>query len=54
MEPFLDETTYYDPPNCTFPFGTHVCVVEVDRDTGQVEIDHATSRSTTSATSSTR
>ena len=32
------ETTYYDPPNCTFPFGTHVCVVEVDRDTGQVEI----------------
>jgi carbon-monoxide dehydrogenase large subunit len=36
MEPFLDETTYYDPPNCTFPFGTHICVVEVDRDTGQV------------------
>ena len=30
MEPFLDETTYYDPPNCTFPFGTHICVVEVD------------------------
>ncbi len=38
MEPYLDETTYYDPPNCTFPFGTHVCVVEVDRDTGQVEL----------------
>jgi len=36
MEPFLDETTYYDPPNCTFPFGTHVCVVEVDKDTGAV------------------
>ena len=36
MEPFLDETTYYDPPNCTFPFGTHICVVEVDVDTGQV------------------
>src|SRR6478735_9612191 len=36
MEPFLDETTYYDPPNCTFPFGTHICVVEIDRDTGQV------------------
>jgi aerobic carbon-monoxide dehydrogenase large subunit len=34
IEPFLDETTYYDPPNCTFPFGTHVCVVEIDRDTG--------------------
>jgi aerobic carbon-monoxide dehydrogenase large subunit len=38
MEPFLDETTYYDPPNCTFPFGTHVCVVEVDRETGKVEV----------------
>ncbi|MGI8476577.1 MAG: xanthine dehydrogenase family protein molybdopterin-binding subunit [Thermomicrobiales bacterium] len=36
MEPFLDETTYYDPPNCTFPFGTHICVVEVDRETGEV------------------
>ncbi|RMD77055.1 MAG: xanthine dehydrogenase family protein molybdopterin-binding subunit, partial [Chloroflexi bacterium] len=29
MEPFLDETSYYDPPNCTFPFGTHVSIVEV-------------------------
>jgi aerobic carbon-monoxide dehydrogenase large subunit len=38
MEPFLDETAYYDPPNCTFPFGTHVCVVEVDPETGHVEI----------------
>ncbi len=38
MEPFLDETTYYDPPNCTFPFGTHICVVEVDQDTGTVEL----------------
>lgn len=38
MEPFLDETTYYDPPNCTFPFGTHVCVVEVDRESGEVDV----------------
>jgi carbon-monoxide dehydrogenase large subunit len=38
MEPFLDETTYYDPPNCTFPFGTHVCVVEVDKESGEIEI----------------
>jgi carbon-monoxide dehydrogenase large subunit len=38
MEPFLDETTYYDPPNCTFPFGTHVCVVEVDAESGEVEV----------------
>ena len=36
IEPFLDETTYYDAPNCTFPFGTHICVVEIDRDTGHV------------------
>ncbi|GAC1647176.1 MAG: molybdopterin-dependent oxidoreductase [Herpetosiphon sp.] len=36
MEPYLDETTYYDPPNCTFPFGTHVCIVEIDADTGKV------------------
>lgn len=38
MEPFLDDTAYYDPPNCTFPFGTHICVVEVDKDTGWVDI----------------
>jgi carbon-monoxide dehydrogenase large subunit len=38
MEPFLDATSYYDPPNCTYPFGTHICVVEVDSATGQVEI----------------
>jgi carbon-monoxide dehydrogenase large subunit len=38
-EPFLDDTTYYDPPNCTFPFGTHVAVVEVDLDTGEVTLE---------------
>ena len=38
MEPFFDETSYYDPPNCTFPFGTHVCAVEVDPETGNVSI----------------
>lgn len=38
MEPFLDETTYYDPPNCTFPFGTHICVVEVDKDSGEIAL----------------
>jgi carbon-monoxide dehydrogenase large subunit len=37
-EPFLDDTAYYDPPNCTFPFGTHIAVVEVDRDTGEVAL----------------
>jgi carbon-monoxide dehydrogenase large subunit len=38
-EPFLDDTTYYDPPNCTFPFGTHVAVVEIDPETGQVTLE---------------
>jgi carbon-monoxide dehydrogenase large subunit len=38
VEPFLDDTSYYDPPNCTFPFGTHIAVVEVDAETGQVTI----------------
>ncbi|MCI0608226.1 MAG: molybdopterin-dependent oxidoreductase, partial [Anaerolineae bacterium] len=38
MEPFLDDVTYYDPPDCTYPFGTHICVVEVDKDTGQVKM----------------
>ena len=37
-EPFLDDTTYYDPPNCTFPFGTHVAVVEIDAETGEVAL----------------
>ena len=37
-EAFLDDTTYYDPPNCTFPFGTHIAVVEVDAETGQVTL----------------
>jgi carbon-monoxide dehydrogenase large subunit len=37
-EPFLDDTSYYDPPNCTFPFGTHVAVVEIDPETGEVDL----------------
>jgi carbon-monoxide dehydrogenase large subunit len=36
VEPYLDETAYYDTPNCTWPFGTHVAVVEVDKETGEV------------------
>ncbi|MGH9245587.1 MAG: xanthine dehydrogenase family protein molybdopterin-binding subunit [Acidimicrobiales bacterium] len=38
MEPNLAEEVTYDPPNFTFPFGTHVCVVEVDEETGGVDI----------------
>jgi carbon-monoxide dehydrogenase large subunit len=38
MEPGLEETYKYDPPNSTYPSGTHVCVVEVDTETGLVEV----------------
>jgi carbon-monoxide dehydrogenase large subunit len=37
-EPGLEATYVYDPPNFTFPFGTHICVVEVDTETGAVDI----------------
>jgi carbon-monoxide dehydrogenase large subunit len=36
--PALDETVFFDPPNCVFPFGAHGCEVEVDKETGKVEI----------------
>jgi aerobic carbon-monoxide dehydrogenase large subunit len=38
MEPGLDETSFYDPENFVFPFGAHACVVDVDAETGSVEI----------------
>ncbi|MEM0481900.1 MAG: molybdopterin cofactor-binding domain-containing protein [Nitrososphaerota archaeon] len=38
VEPGLEATAFYDPSNFTFPFGTHVCVVEVDPETGLVKI----------------
>ena len=38
LEPGLEETSFYDPSNFCFPFGAHACVVEIDRDTGQVKI----------------
>jgi len=38
VEPGLEETAVWDPPNFTFPSGTHICVVEVDPETGEVEI----------------
>ncbi|WP_370080418.1 xanthine dehydrogenase family protein molybdopterin-binding subunit [Streptacidiphilus sp. MAP12-16] len=38
IEPALDETAYFDPPDFNYPFGVHVAVVEVDQDTGQVEV----------------
>lgn len=38
MEPGLDVTHFFVPKDRVFPFGTHVCVVEIDRDTGEVAI----------------
>ena len=38
MEPYLDETVYHDTPNCTWPFGTHLAIVEVDEETGVVDL----------------
>jgi carbon-monoxide dehydrogenase large subunit len=35
MEAGLEGVHYYDPPNMTYPFGTYVVVVEVDRETGE-------------------
>jgi aerobic carbon-monoxide dehydrogenase large subunit len=38
VEPGLFASAVWDPPNFTFPSGAHICVVEVDPDTGRVEI----------------
>src|SRR5581483_9470180 len=38
FEPGLVATHFFEPKNFTFPFGTHICVVEVDRETGDVKI----------------
>ncbi len=38
VEPNLEAHVTYDPPNFTFPNGTHIAVVEVDTDTGNVEL----------------
>ena len=39
MEPGLDATYFFEPSNFTFPFGAHVCVVEVDKETGDVRLE---------------
>lgn len=38
IEPGLEATTFFDPSNFVYPFGTHVAVVEVDADTGHVTL----------------
>ena len=38
MEAGLEAVSYYDPPNLTFPFGSYICVVDIDKGTGEVKI----------------
>ena len=40
LEPGLEETSFYDPPNLTFPAGAHICEVEIDPETGQTKIEN--------------
>jgi carbon-monoxide dehydrogenase large subunit len=38
MEAGLEAVDYYDPPNLTFPFGSYICVVDIDKATGVVKV----------------
>lgn len=38
IEPGLETTVFWEPEACVFPFGTHICAVEVDSDTGEAKI----------------
>src|SRR5215510_7569844 len=38
MEAGLEAVNYYDPPNLTYPFGSYICVVDIDRGTGAVKV----------------
>ena len=38
MEAGLEAVSYYDPPNLTFPFGSYICVVDIDKGTGEVKV----------------
>ena len=38
LEGGLEAVSYYDPPNLTFPFGSYICVVDIDTGTGEVSI----------------
>ena len=39
LEPGLDFSSFYDPVNFTYPFGCHIAVVEVDKETGAVKLN---------------
>jgi aerobic carbon-monoxide dehydrogenase large subunit len=38
LEPGLEATAFFDPSNFVYPFGTHICTVEVDIETGVVTV----------------
>lgn len=38
LEPGLEATSVFDPKNFTWPFGTHICMVEIDADTGDTKV----------------
>jgi len=38
MEPGLEAYAYYEPPNLTYPFGAYICVVDIDKETGEVRV----------------
>ena len=38
LEPGLDENAFYDPLNFSYPAGCHICEVEIDPETGTVDI----------------
>ncbi|RMG28395.1 MAG: carbon-monoxide dehydrogenase large subunit [Bacteroidetes bacterium] len=38
MEAGFEATHYYDPPNLTFPSGAYICVVDIDRETGEIKV----------------
>ncbi|MEM8886602.1 MAG: xanthine dehydrogenase family protein molybdopterin-binding subunit [Bacteroidota bacterium] len=38
LEPGMDFSSFYDPTNFTYPFGAHIAIVEVDPDTGKVDL----------------
>jgi aerobic carbon-monoxide dehydrogenase large subunit len=38
LEPGLEATTFWEPDNFVFPFGAHACMVDVDPETGKVQV----------------
>jgi len=38
LEPGMDFSSFYDPKNFTYPFGAHVAIVEIDKETGKTKL----------------